>query len=172
MQKTKIKATQEYALGEGRRYDGSRVARIRILDLDATFQNEGGYPHYGKGTHQGIQALVVDDAGVFGISTGDVVEVSPRDIWETWADWATLQGQHKAALAVQVAREREREARQKAEIEHMLSLVPAEAWAATNDGLGRPLTFLPGATPRITVADLTLLLKAARTAALEEAGDE
>ena len=100
------------------------------------------------------------------------IRVVPSQIKRTWADELTVRGQREVARKVQQQRENARIAQQQAEIDHMISLVPAQAWEKTRDGLGRPLEFKPGLTPRISVENLTLLLKAARTAALNEAFEE
>lgn len=159
-----IEVGKEYAFA--RSAADEHHERVKVVDIRdvATRAWSSSSSHVRKVI---IQSLHDDGTPLFAETP-----VMPAQILHSWADELTHRRQREAAEKVLQARQAKRAQAQQAAIDHMRSLVPESAWAKTDDGLGRPLEFQPGATPRISVADLTLLLKAARTDALEEAGGE
>lgn len=185
MQRKDINVGDIVAVGNGRRYDDATAVRVRILAVGPPrifkgktyLVSRGGWDHTGSGiigvrTDVEFDGVIPADADIRSTFTFSApFWIEPRNIWETWADWETIQGQRKVRKEIAQRAEDEREQEQQAQIDHMLALVPASAWEQTGIP-GRPLKFRPGATPRISVADLTILLKAARTAALAEADEQ
>lgn len=189
MQRKDIEVNETYAMGEGRRNEYSSVKKIRILAVGPKRTIKGDKWRYGRrsaGYHYDVSGIVAIRADVpfegvlpedkaireYAFGHDEPFWVDGRNIWETWADWETQQAQKAVREELAARRQAEEEAAQQREIDHMLSLLPRSAWAGLRDQIGRPLVFEPGMTPRLTVANLTALLKAARTAALDEAFGE
>lgn len=188
MQRKSIKVGGTYAMGSRQRTEHSTARKIRILAVGEKRTVKGeSYRFRRNGGHfYDVSGIVAIDADV--PFEGDLPEdkeikeswfghdepfwVEGRNIWETWADWETQEGQKAVRKQQAARRQAEETAAQQREIDHLMSLLPAEAWKAQRDQIGRPLVFEPGMTPRLTVANLTALLKAARTAALDEAFGE
>jgi hypothetical protein len=153
-----IKVGGRYAYGTRAR-DHGIPEQVEIIDLDHEFDTYV-YGRMNGQKHKGILARIVS-----GPREGEDVEIrTNRNIWRTWAEQEVIDADMADVAAAKEKVLADRATKQQAEIDHMLALLPRKAWEG--------LIFKPGQTPHLTVHSLTRLLKAARTQALIESGDE
>lgn len=94
---------------------------------------------------------------------GNEFEVEPRYLWSTWADYLVRKAIEDTEQVARFEAQEVREAAQQVAIDHLRTLAAPEAFEG--------LLLEPGTSPRITVEQLTRLLKSARTMALAEADE-